>query len=111
MFSSRHRLHAPRSTLHGTSASSCSRKTELPHGRHYRTLCRRYCRGVWRKVVVSVLVVLALAVVWVWPAFSEPPHRTADCRERHWGYDALGRRWDCGDHWLIRIGDYGVLGV
>ena len=28
-----------------------------------------------------------------------------------WGYDALGRRWTCGDHWLVRIGDYGVLGV
>ena len=66
---------------------------------------------LWRKIVVSALVVVALAVVWVWPAFSEPPHRTAGCRERHWGYDALGRRWVCGDHWLIRIGDYGVLWV
>jgi hypothetical protein len=48
--------------------------TELPHGRHYRILGRRYCRNVWRKVVVSVLVLVALAVVWVWPGFSEPPH-------------------------------------
>jgi hypothetical protein len=85
--------------------------TELPHGRHHRNVGRRNSRTVWRKVVVSVLVVVALAVVWVWPAFSEPPHRAADCRERHWGYDALGRRWACGDHWLIRIGDYGVLWV
>jgi hypothetical protein len=79
---------------------------------------------VWRKVVVSSLVVVALAVVWVWPAFSEPPHRTADCEERlvlpdgtvvdsgySWGYDTLERRWTCGDHWLIRVADYGVLGV
>ena len=51
---------------------------------------RRYCCTVWRKVVVSVLVVVTLAVVWVWPAFSEPPHRTADCDapDYSWGYDA-----------------------
>ena len=81
---------------------SRSRGPILPYG---------YSRNVWRKVVVSAFVVVALAVVWVWPAFSEPPHRTAGCRERRWGYDALGRRWACGDHWLIRIGDYGVFGV
>lgn len=81
------------------------------------TSAGRYCRNVRRRtrkvVVASVLVVVALAVAWVLPAFSEPPHRTADCEAPHysWGYDALGRRWSCGDHWLIRIGDYGVLGV
>ena len=80
------------------------------------TSAGRYCRNVRRRtrkvVVASVLVVVALAA-WVVPAFSEPPHRTADCDapDYSWGYDALGRRWTCGDHWLIRIGVYGVLGV
>ena len=81
------------------------------------TSAGRYCRNVRRRtrkvVVASVLVVVALAVAWVLPAFSEPPHRTADCEapDYSWGYDALGRRWSCGDHWLIRIGDYADLGV
>jgi hypothetical protein len=84
--------------------------------RHHRNVDCRYSRTVWRRVVILVIVVVALAVVWVWPAFSEPPHRTADCEESgepgfSWGYDALERHWTCGDHWLIRIGDYGVLGV
>ena len=94
--------------------AGAAERTELPHGRHHRDVGRHYSRTVWRKVVVSVFVVVALAVVWVWPAFSEPPHRTADCDERSgysWGYDVLGRRRACGDHWLIRVGDYGVLGV
>ena len=67
---------------------------------------------MWRKVVASILVLMALAVVWVWPAFSEPPHRTADCAEDglSWGYNVVGRDWGCGD-WSILIGDYGVPGV
>ena len=97
----------------------------MPRGRHHRDVGRRYCRNMRRKVVTySVLVVVALAVVWVWPAFSEPSHRAAACDESlifpdgkvvdsgySWGYDLLERRWTCGDHWLIRIGEYGVLGV
>jgi hypothetical protein len=104
---------------------SMQASTELLHGRHHRNVGRRYCRNVWRKVVAySVLVVVALALVWVWPALSDPPRRPAYCVERlrtpdgavvdsgdSWGYDVLSRRWTCGDHWLIRIGDYGVLGV
>lgn len=48
---------------------------------------------MWRKVVTSVLVSIALAAGWVWPAFSEPPQRPADCAEDglSWGYDVAGR--------------------
>jgi hypothetical protein len=66
-----------------------------------------------RMVVTVVLVELALfAVVWVWPAFSEPPHRPADCEDAGpWGYDVLGRSWTCNDNWLVRVGNYGVAGI
>jgi hypothetical protein len=65
-----------------------------------------------RKILAVVLIVTALAVVWVWPGFSAPPHRAKDCEDGStWGYDVPGRAWTCSDNWLLRIGNHGMTGI
>jgi hypothetical protein len=65
-----------------------------------------------RRVVNVVLIVVALAVVWAWPGFSEPSHHAKDCEDGStWGYDVLGRGWTCSDNWLLLIGNHGVTGI
>ena len=65
-------------------------------------------RGI---VVIVLLMVMAFGALWIAPAFREPSHGSRACDPGEWGFDMPEREWECEDHWIVRLGDYGIGGV